>query len=233
VVATVAVAQIGRERIDARRGGAQHLGLRRFLSLENLRKPLSALRASRQLPGLAVAGGCLAINQGAWNAFLVTYLVSGLGLSVQRAGAIFAIMQASGIGGRILLGWMSDRVGSGVLAIRTVAAAAALTSILLASSAPDWPFWLLGSLAGVAGVTVYGWNGVQLAEIARRAPRHLIGEASAGGTILVFLGFAGGSTIFASTLALTGRFDWAYLTVAAAPALAFLLLLRIGSEDPD
>jgi MFS family permease len=233
VVATVAVAQTVRGRIDAGRDGARHLRLERFFSVENIRRPFAALWAGRQLPRLSVAGACLAMNQGAWNAFFVTYLVSGLGLSVQRAGAIFAIMQASGIAGRILLGWVSDRIGSGVVAVRMVAATSALTSVVIAGSSPDWPFWLLALLAAAAGLTVYGWNGVQLAEIARRAPRHLVGEASAGGTVLVFLGFTAGPTIFASILALTGRFDWAYLTVAVLPAFAFLLLVRISSDPPD
>jgi hypothetical protein len=36
-------------------------------------------------------------------------------------------------------------------------------------------------------VTVSSWNGVQIAEVARLAPRDLIGETTSGSTILICL----------------------------------------------
>jgi hypothetical protein len=47
-------------------------------------------------------------------------------------------------------------------------------------------------LVAVAGVTVSSWNGLQVAEIARHAPAHLLGEAASGATLLVFIGYVVG-----------------------------------------
>ena len=87
-----------------------------------------------------------------------------------------------------------------------------------------WPSWLLYALAAVAGVTVSSWNGVQIAEIARRSPSGLIREAASGATIVVFLGYVVGPSSFALLVAATGRFDLGFLVCAAAGLAGFLLL---------
>ena len=43
------------------------------------------------------------------------------------------------------------------------------------------------ALAAVAGIAVSGWNGVQIAEVARRSPPALVGETAAGSVILVWM----------------------------------------------
>jgi nitrate/nitrite transporter NarK len=51
-------------------------------------------------------------------------------------------MQASGVFGRNLLGWVSDRVGSGIVTLRAVAlTSAAATSIAFALTSAAWPLW--------------------------------------------------------------------------------------------
>jgi predicted MFS family arabinose efflux permease len=177
------------------------------------------------LPRLAFVGACFAVGQGCWFAFLVTYLVTELRLSLTAAGLVFAVMQATGVFGRILLGWVSDRLGSGLPTLRAVAVTSAATSLALALTGPGWPAWTIALLAGIGGVTVSSWNGVQIAEVARLAPRQLIGETTAGSTILIFLGYIVGPSAVAMLVASTGRFDAAFLVVALA-TLAALLGLR-------
>ena len=46
--------------------------------------------------------------------------------------------------------------------------------------AADWPVWALLLLAAFAGASVSGWNGVQIAEVARRSPPEMVGETAAG-----------------------------------------------------
>ena len=103
------------------------------------------------LPRLAFVGACFAVGQGCWFAFLVTYLVTELRLSLTAAGLVFAVMQATGVFGRILLGWVSDRLGSGLPTLRAVAVTSAATSLALALTGPGWPAWRLRSLPGSAG----------------------------------------------------------------------------------
>lgn len=223
LVATILATQTVRERVDALREPAR-LKLRLFLSPANLAQPFAALSAGANLRRIAMAGGFLAMNQSAWNAFLVTYLVEAVHLSPTRAGVVFATMQLSGVIGRIGVGGFADRVGSSLVATRLCAALAGGATLALGLARPDWPFLALMAVAVLAGITVSGWNGIQLAEIARRAPRHLVSEASAGGTVFVFLGFVVGPSLFAILLAATGRYDLPCFVLAVMPLIAFGLL---------
>jgi MFS family permease len=224
-ILTAVAVQPMRARIDAERSRHQPLTFGSFFGARNLAGPLRSLWSAPGLPRLAFVGACFAVGQGCWFAFLVTYLVSGLGLSLTAAGLVFAVMQATGIFGRILLGWASDRLGSGMLTLRAVAVTSAASSVALGLAGPGWPLWMVALLAGVGGVTVSSWNGVQIAEVARLAPRRLVGETTAGSTILIFLGYIVGPSAFAMLVSATGRFDTAFFAVALA-TLAALSGLR-------
>jgi MFS family permease len=177
---------------------------------------------------MAFVGACFAIGQGTWMAFLVTYLVSRLGLTLPQAGFVFAAMQMTGIAGRLLLGWMADRTGSGILTLKLVAITSAATSVGLALTTPEWSFASVTVLAAVGGVTVSSWNGVQIAEVARLAPPGLIADTTAGSTILIFLGYVVGPAAFAALVALTGRFDLAFHAVAFVTLAALVALFGVG-----
>jgi MFS family permease len=224
-ILTAVAVQPLRARIDAERSRHQLLSFGSFFGGQNLARPLRSLWSAPGLPRLAFVGACFAIGQGCWFAFLVTYLVAELKFSLTSAGLVFAVMQATGVFGRILLGWVSDRLGSGLLTLRVVAVTSAATSLTLALTDPAWPVWATALLAGMGGVTVSSWNGVQIAEVARLAPRHVVGETTAGSTILTFLGYIVGPSAFAALVAETGRFDAAFVAVALA-TLAALLGLR-------
>jgi MFS family permease len=221
-ILTAVAVQPLRARIDAERSRHQFLSFGSFFGAQNLARPLRSLWSAPGLPRLAFVGACFAIGQGCWFAFLVTYLVVELKFSLTSAGFVFAVMQATGVFGRILLGWVSDRLGSGLLTLRVVAVTSAATSLALALTDPAWPVWATALLAGIGGVTVSSWNGVQIAEVARLAPRHLVGETTAGSTILIFLGYIAGPSAFAALVAETGRFDAAFVAVALATVAALL-----------
>jgi len=225
-VGTVVSVQVLRERVDIDRDRTQSLGIATFFAIDNLLRPLRALAAVPALPPLMLVGTCFALNQGVWMAFLVTVAVADLGHSLSAAGAIYAVMQVTGIFGRIVLGWVADRLGSGIPVLRCVAIAAGLTSGILAFATPEWSFATLCLIAGVAGVTVSSWNGVQLSEIARLVPRHLIAETTAGATILIFVGYVVSPAAFAVLAATTGRFDYGYLSTAFVSFIGFAALLR-------
>jgi MFS family permease len=216
-VLTALAVQPLRARIDAERSHHQPMSFGAVFGAQNIARPLRSLWSAPGLPRLAFVGACFAVGQGCWFAFLVTYLVTELRLSLTAAGLVFAVMQATGVFGRILLGWVSDRLGS---ALRAVAVTSAATSLALALTGPGWPAWTIALLAGIGGVTVSSWNGVQIAEVARLAPRQLIGETTAGSTILIFLGYIVGPSGVAMLVASTGRFDAAFLAVALATLAA-------------
>jgi hypothetical protein len=79
-------------------------------------------------------------------------------------------------------------------------------------------------LTAVAGISVSSWNGVQLSEIARASPAHLVREASAGATLIIFLGYVAAPSVFALLLTLTGRFDLGFLLCAASGVVCFAIM---------
>ena len=149
-LAVTAAIQPLRARIDRDRKRTQDLSLGTFLAPENLLMPLHALRMSPRIPPLILASICLAAAQGATFAFLVTFMV-GIGLDLTAAGVMFAIVQVTGIFGRILFGGLADRLGSATAMLVAAAMSSAVTTAIYAYAAPDWPYWSLALLAGGLG----------------------------------------------------------------------------------
>jgi MFS family permease len=225
VIATVLVVQPLRGQTDTGRD-PQRMSLGAFVSFSNLTLPFSALQATPELKRLGFVGACLAVGQGCWIAFLVTDLVVHLGMPLASAGLVFAVMQLTGIPGRVALGFLADRLGSGRSVLIGVALTSAASSGLLAFASPAWPVWSVTLLAAAAGITVSSWNGLQVAEIARHAPAHRVSEAASGATLLIFAGYVFGPAVFAALVAATGRFDLAFLFTAATTLLAIAGLVR-------
>jgi len=231
VIATLLVQPV-RKTIDHERNRLQQLTLRSFVALDNLQRPLAVLVANPVLRTLGLVGACFSIGQSVWFTFLVTYFVNDLGLPLTQAGVIFAVTQVTGVAGRMLLGWISDRQGSGLPTLKMVAVLSAATTLVLALTSAAWPSWALILLAAVAGVTVSSWNGVQIAEIARFAPPGRVGDSASGATILVFIGYVLGPSVFAVLMALTGEFRLLLLIVVAVTLLALVGLSKVPRQIP-
>lgn len=221
VVAVILLVQPMRGPLDTDRDRSQRLGLGTLLSVTNLLTPLAALTASSTLFRLAAAGACLAIGQGIWFAYLMTFAVSFMGYGLEAAGLVFAIMQATSVAGRIFLGWLADHWGSPRRLLAHVGLASGLTSLALAAGDPQWSYGALCGLAAVAGITVSSWNGVQLAEIARACPPQLVREASAAATLVIFLGYVVAPSAFALMLTFVPRFDLGFAFCALAGVACF------------
>lgn len=224
VAAAALLAEAGRRRIDNDRSPSQRLSLAAFLAPRNLAAPFRAVAAAPGLVRIAVAGLGFAIGQGAWFAFLVTFLVLELGYDLALAGAVFAATQASGVAGRVLLGWLSDRLGSGLVTLRLLAMLSALT-LAATALAPGWPGWAVAALGLVGGITVASWNGLVLAEIARFATPERIGEATSGAVLVTFLGYIIGPAGFSALL--SAGLSWGAAFLAAGVAVAAVALLPI------
>lgn len=195
-------------------------------SLRTLAVPLGSLMHSRGLLKMAVVGSLFAVAQSCWFTFTVIYLVDRLQFSLALAGVVFAVMQAGGVIGRIALGLLSDYLRSATIALSIAAVLSAATTALLGLTSPQWPLWSIVLLAFVAGCSAASWNGVQIAEVARRSPSHLISETSAGSSILVNLANMLAPTAFAAFVAATGRYDYAFLCAAACSLLVMVALPR-------
>nr|WP_255574780.1 MFS transporter [Caldovatus aquaticus] len=228
---TAAIVQPVRAALDAERDPARPLGPRALLAPGALAAPFRALRLDPLLPPLSALAVAFAMVQGSLFSFTVTWLVEARGFSLVQAGSVFAAMQAAGIAARIALGWLADRTGRALPNLVAQAFAAAAFLVALGIHAPGTAPWQVAALGALAAAAGAGWNGVVLAEVARLCPLERVAEATAGSTLVIFLGYAAGPSLFAAVLARAG-WEEAFLALAAQLALVGgavgLLLARAG-----
>jgi MFS family permease len=88
-------------------------------------------RDDRQLVRVHLASALLVVPQITVWTFMVVWLIDARGWSTAAAGGLAAATQVLGAAGRIGAGWWSDRAGSRIQPIRTIAIAAAVTMLML------------------------------------------------------------------------------------------------------
>jgi MFS family permease len=223
---TVLLVQPFRATLDSDRDPGRATPFAAFLSVGALLMPFRAMALAPALPRLTFIGFALATAQGCLLGFYVTYLVTDVGVALTAAGVAFAVMQAAGVAGRIAMGWVADRIGSAMrtLMMLTVGSIAAL--LLIAATGAGWPWWVVLLSAGAAGLAATSWNGIYLAEIARVAPPGRVGDATAGSTILTFVGYVLGPAGFAMIVDGSGSYRIAFIIVALLPLAAIIALRR-------
>ncbi len=197
---------------------------------ESRNRPLLDLRGLLPLAGrqdilrLMIFGALLAVVQGSANAFLVTYLVTGLGYSLATAGSLYALFQAVGIPGRITSGWLADSATGrfGMLAITAVSGAAAIA--LLSLLQPTSPLLLVALCVMVLGLVIGNWNGILIAEVTSLAPDGQVPEANSVLSLGIFAGFIVGPVLFSLVASYAGGFEAAFQLLAISALLSLLPL---------
>lgn len=184
---------------------------------------------ARQLRLLMAAGFCLGVAQGVLMAFYAVFLSDHAGWSLAAAGAGFALLQASGVAGRIAMGWMSDRIGDPVRALSGLCFVSGATMVLLATIGPDSPAAWIVLLSVLAGITVISWNGVFLTGLAETAPEGRVGEITAAGTFVLFSGYVICPVLIQTVFAATEGYATGLVLAGLAPALAGVALM-IGAR---
>ena len=227
LVAILVVQRVRRE-LDADRDDSVALSARILMSPANLRQPVEALALSPGLPLLTVASFCLAAIQGNLFSFGVTYLTDEIGLTLVQAGAASSAMLFTGMFGRVLMGWIADRIGSAITVLKTLAVTATLSTLMLSTIRPGWSYAAIVAVFAVTGIAATTWNGVFLAEVARIAPKGKVGMATAGSAFFTFLAYTSGPFIFAKAVSLVGAYGPVFTGVAGLGVLAGIALILAG-----
>ena len=188
--------------------------------------PLRSLGSDPELPKLAIAGALLSATQSCWFTFTAIYFVTDLGYSLGMAGVVFALMQATGVVGRICLGWLADRLGQPLVILLLCAVVGTACSLLLYLSDASWPLSTLLLVSALSGLSVSSWNGVHIAEIARCTPPALVAESAAGSAILVNCTNAIAPMMFGVLATLKGSLAPSWLIPAVFSLLASLVVIR-------
>ncbi|MES2480888.1 MAG: MFS transporter [Pseudomonadota bacterium] len=195
---------------------------------------LAPLRMVLAHPPLALMAACsflMSMMQMSLGTYLVTYLHEDLAYGLVGAGLMLSVTQAGGVVGRILWGWIADR---GLGAGRTMLLLAVLMTLCALATAGFTPATSRGVVIVVMvlfGASAIGWNGVYLAQVARRAPAGMASMATGGTLAFTFLGVVLGPPLFGALSAGFGTFRAGFLALVGVGSACALLMLWGGRRE--
>ena len=192
--------------------------------------PLRRVLADRTLRELALVSFGYAATQVSLTSFLVVYLVDGLGHSLVAAGLALTVATIGGVVGRVVWGALADRLAAPREVLAGLGIAAALAAFTTASFGADWPWPLVVAVGAAFGATAIGWNGVQLAELARHAPPGQAGAITGGAGVITFAGVVVGPPSFALLASIAGSYRAGFAAIGIVSLGCGLWLLRSGRE---
>lgn len=210
-----AILQIVRNRWDGDRIEAAHI----------FEAPWSKLAETFRYPRFTQifsAGVLLAASQLCVGTFVILLLIHDMGINPVQAGVLVSLVQGAGIFGRVGMGWLADRVRSGLRVLITLAVVLALLTVLLALTHP--PVWLLVPLLIGIGTLSSGWSGVLIAEADRTAPPENASAATATLLCGTFFGVVTSTITFSLLVPVLGTYRSPFLMIAAGCLIAALLL---------
>lgn len=162
---------------------------------------------------LGVASFGLAFVQLCVSTFTVIMLVDEGGYTLIEAGFMLSVAQIAGVAGRIFWGWLADRTGDSLRMLQMLSAGMLVCCIILAFLQPGWPMPLTALLFALLGATAIGWNGLYIAEVARRSPPGQVSLATGGAMVWNFAGILVGPTTFTLVYKWLGSYAWTFGSV--------------------
>jgi len=172
----------------------------------SLIQPIRLVMAHRALFTMASCSFMFSMVQLSLTTYLVTFLHDDLSYGLVAAGLALSVTQMGGIGGRIAWGYVADRwLGARrmLLLLASMMALGALASAFLTAQTPQS---VVVAILVAFGASAIGWNGVYLAEVARRAPPGMASMATGGTLAFTFLGVVVGPPMFGALSGLFGTY---------------------------
>lgn len=181
-------------------------------------------RTSR-LRWITLAGFALGASQSVVMGFFPVFLSDHAGYSLAAAGAAFALLQGTGIAGRVAMGWLSDRLGDPMRALGGLCLLSGATMVLLATIGPGSAAWWVGALSILAGLGTVSWNGVLLTGLAEAAPEGRVGAVTAAGTFVLFSGYVFFPLVFQFIFERTEGYATGLILAGCVPAVAGVVIV--------
>lgn len=197
----------------------------------DLPKPIALVWRTPALRMMALCSLMFSTIQLAAASYLVTYFNLSLGWTLIAAGVALSVTQVAGVVGRVVWGIVADRLFSPRTVLGMLAILMAASCIGMALLQSDTPVMVVMVLAAIYGASGIGWNGVFLAEVARRAPPAMISQATGGVLLFTYFGVFVGQPLFSSIAVATGshgmdNYALAYATLVVPAAICAWWLLR-------
>jgi len=166
----------------------------------------------------------LGMAQGIVASFIILYANEKLGYSPLESGFVLSLVMFSGAGGRVLWGFVSDRLYNArrkpVLMI--ISALAVVTVSLISIWDVNWYKWLLLLLLIGLGLSTAGWNGIVLTWITEITAESNTATSVGFASTIGWLGFASGPVAFGSIIDYYGFF-YAWMSLAFFCIVSFIL----------
>lgn len=235
ILVTIVAVQGFQRRFDHERGARVPGWVRALGSAAVAVRAVGSLRSHPSLPLLTALGTSFSVVQACLGSFVATFLITQHGASLAEAGRLVAVMQGASMIGRIALGWLADRIAGNALVLLTVQGLASAVVVVLLVAAGSPGGWMTYACVAAAGATAFGWNGLHMAELARIAPPHLVGDVTAAANLFGFLGSVCGPLAFTLAVRWSGSYTLSFLLAAgqlAAFGLVTLVSLRHGRRAP-
>lgn len=144
---------------------------------KNFLKPLNAIIKNKELHPVFFAGMGMISLQIVIIGHFTIFLVKDQDLSPTLAGLVYSAVLFSGMAGRILLAFASDRIFHGDRRkpfLLSILAAFASVCFFAADAGP-FSVWLLLTVSGWLGFFGTGWYSLFIVEVAERASREAVG----------------------------------------------------------
>lgn len=183
-----------------------------------------------QLRYATIAGSCFSWIQFCIATFTVVACVTTLDMSLVIAGTVLTVVQAASAGGRVLIGWIVDRVQNTAQVLAWNAAVVMLGALAALAFSPTLPLPAVYVLFAVLGAASGCWPGALLAEVGRLAPPGQVSLAISGSLVITNVGKFIGPIIFANIYVLTHSYSIAFAALVVPAAVAVFCLLAARSN---
>ena len=165
--------------------------------------------------------------------YTILYVQESVGASVVFGGYVFALVQLSGSGGRVLTGWLADvlpgepRLRITAILIGQTLASAALFVVVAATTTPVASAVAFSAL----GFFLLGNTGIYYSCMATLVPADEMGGATAGGQLALIAGALVAPPVFGRLADVFGyRASWLFL--AAGSCIAGVFLVGVIRTEP-
>jgi MFS family permease len=172
--------------------------------------------ASTALFGFVMSGVQLSLA-----GYLTVFLVDDHGFSKTAAGIALSVAFATACVGRIVWGWVADRLTTHVSTLVLIAGVSVIALAALMSGVAGPSLWLIVALIGLSSI---GWNGVYMALITDAASRGGLGRATGRGLTAIYGGVAVIPPILGGLKDLTGSWSTVWAVSIGATLLAGAIL---------
>jgi len=198
-------------------------------------QPLRLVLSQPNLYTMAACSFMFSIVQLSLTTYLVTFLHDDLRYALIAAGLALSATQLGGMAGRIAWGYVADRWLGARRMLLLLAGLMALGALATTTLAEDTPQWLVILILVTFGASAIGWNGVYLAEVARRAPPGMASSATGGTLAFTFLGVVIGPPIFGALSTGFGTYRAGFMGLMVVAVVSGVLLFwgQRSSANPS